>query len=83
MSRKKLKRWQLKRLDRTKIRIYGEWIFTHMFFYLALSLVLPGFIASTLALIITVAAFFDDSNAEQIERVKRPVLWLKKPKVIH
>lgn len=62
---------------RNKLKIYAEWLVFNAVLYWLLSLLLPGILASCIALIITVGAFFHEDNWKQQAQIKQPELWVR------
>jgi len=71
------------KIDYGKVKIYALWIIKHCIIFLSLSLFVHPIIASAASLIITIALFFHPDNYKQVERCKRPVIWIKRMKNVH
>jgi hypothetical protein len=60
-----------------RLAIVIKWALINAMFFFALSLILPGLIASPIACIITVGAFLHPDNEKEAFKLKRPVIYVK------
>ena len=77
------KSYETGQIDYMKAAIYVEHLAKLALWFIAFSFIMPGVLACLFSTIIVVAAFFHPDNSVQIDRVKRPVIWIKRPKNVH